>query len=160
MFKKFLLGNGLNKISTFLMTGGILFPIINSLAVKTIYAAPTTPTSATASSTVSASSSATFHIPNLIPFKNLGDLFQVLLSLAFFAAGLAFFLNLIVGGFQWISSGGDPKALQTARGRIMNAFVGLIIVVAAYAIALIVQTVLGIRIVSGFCIRLPGGTCP
>lgn len=91
-----------------------------------------------------------FNIPNLIPFANLGELFNVLLTLAFFAAGLAFFVNLLIGGIQWISSGGDPKALESARGRLMNAFVGLIIVVAAFAIALIIETVLGIKIVSGF----------
>lgn len=91
-----------------------------------------------------------FNIPNFSPFPNLGGFSNALLSLAFFAAGLAFFINLLIGGIQWLSSGGDPKALQAARGRILNAFVGLIIVAAAFAIALIVETVLGIKIVTGF----------
>lgn len=101
-----------------------------------------------------------FQIPNLIPFGNLGELFSVLLALVFFVAGLAFFINLLIGGLQWLSSGGDPKALQSARGRLMNAFVGLIIVVAAFAVALIIEVVLGINIVSGFCIPTPGSPCP
>ncbi len=101
-----------------------------------------------------------FTIPNLLPFTNLGEIFNVLLTLAFFVAGLVFFINLLVGGLQWLSSGGDPKALQSARGRIMNAFVGLIIVSAAFAIAVIMETVLGIKIVSGFCIPIPGAACP
>ncbi len=102
-----------------------------------------------------------FAIPNVLPFKNLGELFSALLTLVFFVAGLAFFINLLVGGIQWISSSGDPKALQLARGRLINSFIGLIIVVAAFAFALIIETVLGIRIVSGFCIPTPGpeGAC-
>lgn len=100
-----------------------------------------------------------FEIPKLIPFDNFGDLFAALLSLVFFAAGLAFFVSLLIGGFQWITAGGDEKALNSARGRITNAIVGLIIIVAAFAIALILETVLGIRIVSGFCIPTPLEAC-
>lgn len=100
-----------------------------------------------------------FQIPNLIPFDNLGDLFSVLLTITFFLAGLAFFINLLVGGMQWIASGGDPKALESARGRIMHALVGLLIVVAAFSVALIIETTLGIKIVTGFCIPTPGGPC-
>lgn len=98
-------------------------------------------------------------IPNLLPFTNLGQIFSALLTLVFFVAGLAFFINLLVGGIQWISSGGDPKALDATRRRIMNAFVGLVIVSAAFAIALIIESVLGINIVSGFCIPVPGSPC-
>jgi hypothetical protein len=100
-------------------------------------------------------------IPNIIPFENLGDLLSAILTLVFFVAGLAFFINLLIGGLQWISSGGDPKALESARGRLMNSFVGLVIVVSAFAVALIIETVLGIQIVSEFCIPTPGpgGAC-
>ena len=102
-----------------------------------------------------------FQIPNPLPLKNLGELFSALLTLVFFVAGLLFFVNLLFGGIQWISSGGDPKALESARGRLMNSFIGLVIVVAAFAIALIIETVLGIQIVSEFCIPTPGpgGAC-
>lgn len=92
-----------------------------------------------------------FEIPNLTPFDNLGGLVDNLIQLIFFAAGLAFLIYLMIGGFQWITAGGDPKALESARGRITGAFIGLIIVVAAFSIALIIEAVLGIKIVSGFC---------
>ena len=92
-----------------------------------------------------------FKIPNLTPFDNLGGLIDNIIQLIFFAAGLAFFIYLIIGGLRWITAGGDPKALDAARGRITGAIIGLIIVVAAFSIALIIESVLGIRIVSGFC---------
>src|SRR3989344_3080598 len=111
-------------------------------------------------STGTSSSQPIFKIPNLPPFTNLGQIFNAILALAFFVAGLAFFITLLIGGIQWITAGGDPKALDSARRRITNALVGLIIVVVAYAIALILEQVLGIRIVSGFCIPTPGSPCP
>ncbi len=92
-----------------------------------------------------------FNLKNPLPsLDNLGDILNILLNLAFFVAGVAMFFNLVIGGIQWINAGGDPKAMDSARKRITNAVVGLIIVVAAYAIALILQQVFGIKIVSGF----------
>src|SRR3989344_5131310 len=95
-----------------------------------------------------------FEVPNLTGFTNLGQLLKVLLLLAFFVAGVAFFFNLIVGGIQWISSGGDPKAITAARSRITQGAVGLIIVVAAFAITLIVGQVFGLNIF-GFNFKPP-----
>lgn len=91
-----------------------------------------------------------FIIPNISGFSNLGGIFQVLLTLSFFVAGIFMFFNIIIGGITWIGAGGDPKAMQAARGRITNAIIGLVIVVAAYAIAAIVGQVFGISIVNGF----------
>ena len=95
-----------------------------------------------------------------IPFTEMGKLMSNALSLLFFFAGLLTFFFIVVGGIQWITVGGDAKAAQAARDRITAAVVGLIVVVAAFAIALIVEQVLGIKIVSGFCIPTPSGPCP
>lgn len=92
-----------------------------------------------------------FEITNPIPkFNNLGQILNVLLQLIFFVAGVAMFFSLIFGGIQWITAGGDPKAMDSARRRITNSVIGLVIVVAAYAIALILEQVFGIKIVTGF----------
>jgi hypothetical protein len=113
-------------------------------------AAPTLAAPLTPASSTQEEGEPIFELENKLPFDNLGDLLTNLLTLAFFVAGVAMFFMLVIGGIQWISSGGDPKALDAARSRITNAVVGLIIVVAAFAIALILEKVLGINIVSGF----------
>ena len=96
-------------------------------------------------------SSPIFSLKNPLPkLDNLGDIFNVLLSLAFFVAGVAMFFSLVIGGIQWIVAGGDPKSMDEAERRITNAVIGLIIVVAAFAIALILEQVFGIKIVTGF----------
>lgn len=91
-----------------------------------------------------------FEIPNILGFTNISQLIDNLIQLAFFVAGIALFVNFLVGGFQWINAGGDAKAMQAARGRITNSLIGLIIVVAAVAITRIIENVLGISITGGF----------
>ena len=81
-----------------------------------------------------------------IPFVNLGRLLSNILALLFFFAALMAFLFILIGGIQWISAGGDKVAAASARDRITAAVVGLLIVVAAFAITLILSTVLGINL--------------
>lgn len=49
-------------------------------------------------------------------------------------AGIAFFIMLLVGGFQFVTSGGDPKAAGQARATLTYAVIGVILVVAAWLI--------------------------
>lgn len=53
-------------------------------------------------------------------------------------SGVALFVMLLVGGFTFLLSGGDQKKLETARGTLTNATIGLVVIVAAY---LIIKTV-------------------
>ena len=63
-------------------------------------------------------------------------------------ASIWFLFQLLFGGYEWISSGGDTKKLATARQRIMNGFFGLIIVIAAWAIVAVVGQFLGYDILN------------
>ncbi|HSX58449.1 MAG TPA: hypothetical protein VLE47_04240 [Candidatus Saccharimonadales bacterium] len=83
---------------------------------------------------------------NQVSFPNLGQLMSNALALLFFFAGLLTFVFIVIGGIQWITAGGDVKAAQAARDRITAAVVGLIVVVAAFAITLILGQVFGINL--------------
>ncbi|RJR26049.1 hypothetical protein C4578_00205 [Candidatus Microgenomates bacterium] len=63
-------------------------------------------------------------------------------------AALAFFFMLVVGGIQWIFSGGDKAATESARKKITNALIGLAIVFAAWAIAALIKTLFGVDILT------------
>jgi hypothetical protein len=89
----------------------------------------------------------------IVPFENIGALMSNVLALLFFLAGLLTFFFIVVGGIQWITAGGDAKAAQAARDRITAAVVGLIVVVAAFAITLILGQVFGIDL---FDYQFPG----
>lgn len=58
-----------------------------------------------------------------------------ILRLVFVAAGILAFLNLIVAGFQFMTAGGDSKAIEKAWGRIWQSLIGLIIIVGSFALA-------------------------
>ena len=79
--------------------------------------------------------------------QNLGELVSAAAgSLLIIAALLAFFY-LILGGIQWITSGGDKAGMEAARNKITHAVVGLVIVGAAWAIMTLVQNFLGVGII-------------
>ena len=89
---------------------------------------------------------------------DLGGLLSALLILIYAFAALLAFVFIVIGGMQWITAGGDKVAMQSARDRITAAVVGLVIVVAAFAITTIITTVLGINIFEG--IEIPGPPNP
>ena len=62
----------------------------------------------------------------------------------FIIAAIIAFVYLVLGGIQWITSGGDKTAMESARNKITHAVVGLVVVAAAYAIILLVQAFLGV----------------
>jgi hypothetical protein len=85
------------------------------------------------------------------PYKNLTGgnggfilFFSNILRLVFVVAGVFAFINFIVAGFQYMSAGGDAKALTSAWDRILQSLIGLIFIVGSFAIAaLIGQLVFG-----------------
>jgi hypothetical protein len=88
-------------------------------------------------------------LTNILTGNNPGLTFLQLLldnliSLTFIFAALAFFFMFIIGGIQWITSGGDKVAAESARGRITAAIIGLVIVFSVYAILKLIDSILGI----------------
>ena len=61
-------------------------------------------------------------------------------------AGLYFMIQLLLSGFEWITSSGNPEKLKNVQGKITNSIIGLVIVIAAYAITSLVGKILGINI--------------
>lgn len=93
--------------------------------------------------------------PPNVKIENLGQLISALVGVLLIIAGLLAFFFLILGGIQWITSGGDKAGMEAARNKITHAVVGLIIVGAAWAIMLLVQGFLGVTIIGGTGITLP-----
>lgn len=89
------------------------------------------------------------------PFPNLGSLIASTIQVAMLIAGLIVLFIIILGGIQYVTSGGDKEAAASAKNKITAALVGLLIIVSAYAIAAIVEKVFGIRIISGITFPVP-----
>ena len=79
---------------------------------------------------------------------NLGDIISELLPFLFAGAGLLLLLYLLYGGISLMLSGGDPKAIQSAKDKITGAVIGFIIVFASFWIVELISRLLGITIIS------------
>ncbi|MGH7237632.1 MAG: pilin [Candidatus Saccharimonadales bacterium] len=57
-----------------------------------------------------------------------------LFNLLFAAIGVISVLFIVIGGFRYIVSAGDPQDAASAKNTILYAVIGLIIAMSAYAI--------------------------
>ncbi len=62
--------------------------------------------------------------------------------------GLAFFIMLVAGSFQFITAGGEAKALQKARASITSALFGLIAFFGVWFILRLIQTITGVDVLN------------
>lgn len=81
-------------------------------------------------------------------YIQFGRLVSAIIGLLTIIAGIWFLVQLVLGGYAWISSGGDKQAVQIAQKKIWNAILGLIIVIISYALAGIIGIILGIDILN------------
>ena len=76
--------------------------------------------------------------------RNFTQIISSIIGVMTVAAGIWFMFNLLIGAIQWISAGGDKNTLQQAQQRILNAFLGLLIVVAGWTILALASRFLGL----------------
>src|SRR3990167_7166404 len=79
-------------------------------------------------------------------YSNLGEFVSNFLTLVFGVGVLLVLVMLILGAFEWITSGGDKEAVGKARGRIINALIGLAILAIAFALARVAAQFVGFDI--------------
>jgi hypothetical protein len=67
--------------------------------------------------------------------KGLALLITNILRIVFVVAGLLALFNFILAGFQYMTAGGDAKAMQEAWSKIWLSLVGLILIAGSFALA-------------------------
>lgn len=75
--------------------------------------------------------------------SDLGKLINGVLGFVMVIAALMVLLYLVLGGIEWITSGGDKGKTESARNKITAAVIGLVILAASYAVLLVVLNFLG-----------------
>lgn len=86
----------------------------------------------------------------------ISDLQTVIGNVVSYALGFAaivLFVLLILGGFKFITSGGDPKAVEGAKKTLTSALAGLAIILLAYLILVLIKNLTGVN-VTNFSITL------
>lgn len=78
----------------------------------------------------------------------LEDIISRGLGLVTVLAGLYFVMAFVVAAFNWLSAGGDTGKIKKARDTIINALIGLIIVVASFAVIGLIGSFVGLDILN------------
>lgn len=92
------------------------------------------------------------------PENVFGNFISGLIGVMLILATIWTFFQLLQGGLEWISSGGDKTGVEHARDRLTNSLLGLFIVFAAWAFYLLILQFLGLSPIGGgggFQLRLP-----
>jgi glucose uptake protein GlcU len=58
-------------------------------------------------------------------------------------AGIVLFIFLIIGGFKFITSAGDPKALEEAKKTLSYAIMGLVLLLVSYLVLVLIEQITG-----------------
>lgn len=69
---------------------------------------------------------------------SLGELVGKILPMVYGVAGIALFGLIIYGGYMWMMSTGDPEKIRKATNTILNAAIGIAIIIFAYVATRIV----------------------
>lgn len=78
--------------------------------------------------------------------KYLETIFANVISIALAFAAIVLFVMFLVGGFKYLTSGGDPKALEAAKGTLTHAIAGLVVLVLAFLILQLIKTITGVDV--------------
>jgi hypothetical protein len=69
--------------------------------------------------------------------KQVSDVSKVsknVINILLLVAGVVAVIVIIIGGYQYVTAGGNADSAAHARSTILNALIGLVIVFAAYAL--------------------------
>ena len=83
----------------------------------------------------------------------IGTLTQNAIVSVYAIAGLTLLIYLLYGSMRWLIASGDAKSIQGAKDTIINAVIGIILLVASVFIVEIGTGVLGVS--SPFSISIP-----
>lgn len=79
-------------------------------------------------------------------FSDLTIVFSNIIQLLAPVAAVAFLIMAFVGGFQFLTSGGDQKAVAGARTTLTYAIIGIILVVVSWLILLLIRQITGVDV--------------
>ncbi|MFA7087865.1 MAG: hypothetical protein WC146_00800 [Patescibacteria group bacterium] len=71
---------------------------------------------------------------------NVEGIISTVISALLGLLGVIFFVLIIYGGFIWMTAQGNETKVKSATETVLNAFIGLVIVLAAYAISYFIMS--------------------
>jgi hypothetical protein len=83
-----------------------------------------------------------------LKFNDVGGFVGEAVWYVFGFAGILLLVYMVAGGLQLMTSGGDPKAMQSAQGKITNALLGFVIILVSAGVVVLLGRILNIDVFS------------
>jgi hypothetical protein len=75
----------------------------------------------------------------------IGSIVSRIVPLLFLIAGISLLIMIVVSGFTFLTSGGDPKKMEQGKNQLTYAVVGFVIIFAAFWLVQILGAMLGLE---------------
>lgn len=84
------------------------------------------------------------------PLSNLTDTFMNVIGFLIPLGGMVLFVMLLIGGFYFITSSGDPRKVEGAKNTLTYAIGGVMVLAAAFLIIQIIANFVGVPAILNF----------
>lgn len=74
--------------------------------------------------------------------KNIKDVIPTVIKTILLITGGIAVLFIIIGGFQYVTSGANPEGVKKGKATIVNAIIGLILILLSYVIVVVISNLL------------------
>ncbi len=78
----------------------------------------------------------------------LGKFLPKAVGLVLVFGAVAFFFMFVWGAISWMVSGGDKAGVESAKGKITNSIIGMVLLLGTFAIIGLIENFFGIDILS------------
>lgn len=85
---------------------------------------------------------------DLLGTRTLEKILSNVIGFFTIVAGILFIIYFLIGGLNWLTAGGKTDQVEKAKKMLTDATIGLIVVIASYAVIFILGKVLGIDILN------------
>lgn len=83
------------------------------------------------------------NINGVATLQGLEGIFANLLSVALALGGILLFIVLILGGFQYMTAGGNPQTLEAAKKTLTYAIAGIVLLALSFLVLVFLQEFTG-----------------
>jgi NADH:ubiquinone oxidoreductase subunit 6 (subunit J) len=88
-----------------------------------------------------------------LPLTGLNNIFANVVSIAIGLGGIVFFIMFVIGGFNYLTSGGNPQTTEGAKKTLTYAIGGLVLIALAFLILRLISDFTGVQGILKFQIQ-------
>lgn len=93
------------------------------------------------------------NVDGVATLPGLEGIFENTISALLAVAGILVFIMLVMGGIKFITSGGDPKNIESAKKTLTYALLGVVLTAMGYLILVLISDFTGNRDILNFRIN-------